>query len=252
MIQELKDAGLTDGEAKTYLALLELGASTTGPIIDRSGIARSFIYNILEKLLEKGLISYVEKSGKKYYQASDPDRIIDYIEKNKQRLDESKDKIRKVLPKLLEMREYNPPTEIQVYEGFKGLQTAFEHYHDKLKKGDETLTLGVPEFQEEKYHEYWHDDHKRREREGTKNRMLFNKGTNPKILKNRNSYKGCEARYMDSNIKTPAWIFVYKDVSQIFLQVKNKPFVVEIINKQIAATFKAYFDDYWSRSKKFS
>ena len=35
----LKEAGLTDGEIKVYLALLELGSSTTGPVIEKSGIA---------------------------------------------------------------------------------------------------------------------------------------------------------------------------------------------------------------------
>ena len=36
----LSQAGLTDGESRAYLALLELGPSTTGPIVDRSGVSR--------------------------------------------------------------------------------------------------------------------------------------------------------------------------------------------------------------------
>ena len=61
----LKDAGLTDGEAKVYLALLELGSSTTGPIIHKSKIAKSIVYQILEKLMQKGLVSYVTKEKTK-------------------------------------------------------------------------------------------------------------------------------------------------------------------------------------------
>ena len=52
----LKEAGLTEGEIKVYLGLLELGLSTTGPIIEKSRIARSIIYQILEKLMQKGLV----------------------------------------------------------------------------------------------------------------------------------------------------------------------------------------------------
>ena len=57
----LREAGLTEGEIKVYLALLELGSSTTGPIVDKSGISRSIIYQILEKLMEKGLVSFITK-----------------------------------------------------------------------------------------------------------------------------------------------------------------------------------------------
>lgn len=251
MYNELKNAGLTDGEAKVYLALLELGSSTTTAIIDKSGVARSFVYHILDKLLEKGLISYIEKENKKYYLTSNPERILDYIEKRKHELDSSKQEIKKVLPQLLKLRQTEPFTEIQVYEGFRGLQSAFEPYLKRLKKGEEALTLGAPQFQEERYHEYWQQDHIKRAKKGIKNRMLFNRGTDPETLKNRNSYKECEARYMETDIKTPAWIYIYKDVSQIFLQDKKKPFVVEIVNKQIAETFRAYFEDYWNKSKKF-
>ncbi len=247
----VKEAGLTDGEAKVYLALLELGLSTTGPIIEKSGVARSFIYNILEKLIDKGLVSYVVKENNKHYQSAEPKNIIEYIDRRKQQLDESKNKMIRLLPKLRNLQESAPSTDIQVYEGFRGLQIAFEQYHKRLKKGDEVLTLGGFPYQEEKYHEYWQEDHKIRQKEGIKNRHLFNKGTDPKILRDRNSYKGCDARYMETDIKTPAWIFVYKDVSQIFLQEKRKPIVVEIVNKQIAETFKAYFEDYWNRSKQF-
>jgi len=251
MYRELvKEAGLTDGEAKVYIALLELGQSTTGPIIEKSKIARSFIYNILEKLIEKGLISYVVREGTRYYIASDPTRILDYIEKRKNKLEQSKEKIKKLIPQL-KSRDKDTITDIQVYEGFRGLQTCFEHYHQICKKGDDVLCFGVIPHQDPKYHEYWEQDHKKRAKKGITNRMLFNKGTDPKILKNRNSFKGCEARYMDSDIKTPAWLLMYKDTTQIYLQDKKKPIVIEIVNHQIAETFKAYFEDYWKRTKKF-
>lgn len=246
----IQKAGLTEGEAKVYIALLELDSSTTGPLIDKSKVARSFIYNILEKLIHKGLVSYTVKNGKKFYQATSLSKIIEYIEKRKQELDKNKEEIIKILPKFELIRKSKPVTDIQVYEGFRGIQTVFEKYHDRLKKGDEALTLGVAAFQEDKYHNYWEEDHKLRAKKGIKNRMLFNKNTDIKILKHRNQFKGCEARYMDSDIKTPAWIFIYKDVTGIFMQDKKEPLAVEIVNKEIAETFKAYFEDYWKKSKR--
>ena len=41
----------------------------------------------------------------------------------------------------------------------------------------------------------------------------------------------------------------YKDVSVLFLISKN-PVAIEVTNQEIADSFKAYFEDMWSRSKQ--
>jgi sugar-specific transcriptional regulator TrmB len=246
----IREAGLTEGEAKVYLALLKTGSTTTGPLIEESGVANSIIYRILDKLIEKGLVSYVIKEKTKYFQAADPKRILDYIEERKQKLDDSKDKISKLIPQLVGIGMAEGKTSIRIFEGFKGLQTAYEQVYSRLKKGEEMYALGIYSFQEEKYHIYWQKDHARRAKLGITTKMLFNKDTLPEILKNRNSFKGAEARYMPGDVQTPAWIMIYKNVAVIFLQSKE-PVAVEIIDQEVSDTFMAYFNDYWGRSKKF-
>jgi predicted transcriptional regulator len=248
-LETLKEAGLTEGEAKVYLALLKLGQSTTGPIIEESKVANSIIYRILEKLIETGIVSYITKEKTKYFKAENPRKILEYLEEKKQNIEQSKDKIESLMPFLLKMTT-EEDTSTFVYEGFKGFQTAFEHYYQKLKKDEEYYSWGVYPIQDEKYHLYWEKDHLRRKKSGIRCKILFNQGTDKEILKNRNSFWGCDARYMPSSIKTPAWFITYKNVTGIFLQSK-KPIVVEIINKEIADSFKAYFDDLWNKSKPF-
>jgi sugar-specific transcriptional regulator TrmB len=245
----IKEAGLTHGEAKVYLALLKIGQNTVGPIIEQSKVANSIIYRILNSLMEKGLVSYIIKDKIRYYQAENPKKIIEYIEKKETNLEKSKQEIRKIIPNLLNLGNTKYETSVQVYEGFKGIQTAFEHYHDVLKKGEEIISWGIYPFQEEKYHIYWQKDHIKRGKKGIKCKMLFNQGTDKKILKNRNSYKLCDARYMPINIKTPAWFMAYKDTTLIILQ-KNKEMAIEIINKDVADTFRVYFEDLWKNAKK--
>ena len=65
--KELMGIGLTQREVKVYLALLKLGESTTGKIIQESGISSGKIYEILEKLIGKGLASYTIKEKTKYF-----------------------------------------------------------------------------------------------------------------------------------------------------------------------------------------
>lgn len=249
-IEIFKEAGLTSGETKVYLTLLELGNSTTGPVIDNCGIARSIIYQILEKLIQKGLVSYIIKDKTKYYQATDPQKLLEYIEEKKKKLEENKKEIENLLPQLLAKQKNAKVKEAQIYGGFKGIQTVHEHSYLKLKKGEEYFYLGIPSLQEDKYHLYWQKDHKRRVEMGIKCRLLFNQGTDIKILKNRNRFRGCNARFMPMDIKTPAWIMGYKDTSVIGLQ-SEEGMAIEVINQDVADSFKAYFESFWRISKSF-
>lgn len=248
--KSLKEAGLTDGETKVYLAMLELGSSTTGPVVKKSGIAKSIVYEIIEKLIRKGLVSFIIKDKIRHFQAAEPDKILDFIDERKRQLDENKKNVERMLPQLLAMKESAKPSGAQVYEGFKGIRTVHEHIYLKLKKGEGYFYLGISPFAEESQHAYWQKDHVRRAKARIRCRLLFNQGTDPKILMNRNKYKYCDARYMPVGIQTPSWIMGYKDVTVIGLQSKNG-MAIEIINQEIANSFSAYFESFWKKSKLF-
>ena len=244
----LKEAGLTDGEIKVYVALLELGSSTTGKIIEKSGAARSFVPNILERLMQKGLASFITKEKTKYYQAAEPKKILQYIEEKEKLLKENKKQVENILPELELKKQLNKDSQVNIYKGFRGITTAHEHTYNKLKKGEEYFYLGVYPEQEEYFHAYWQKDHRKRAKIGIKCRLLFNKGTKKETIKNRSSFKGCDARYMPIDIQTPAWFLGYKDTTVIGLQKKS--IAIEIIDMDIADSFKAYFDAFWKNSKK--
>lgn len=244
----LREAGLTEGEVKAYLALLEIGSSTTGPIIEKTGIARSIIYTILEKLIQKGLVSVIIKEKTKYFQAANPRKILDYLDERENKFEKNKKEIEKLLPELLS-RKQTKKSETTMYFGLKGIRTAHENLYLKLGKDEEYCFLGIPAFQPEEQHMYWKRDHQRRIKTGIKCRLLFNKDTNFNVLKNRNSYKGSEARYMPTDIKTPAAFLIYKDTITIILQ-HAETLAIEIVNQSIADSFKAYFEEFWKKSKK--
>jgi len=248
--EALKEAGLTEGEVKVYVALLELGTSTTGKIVERSHVAKSIVYQILEKLLQKGLVSIIVKKKTKHYQAASPKKLLEYIDERKTQLELNRRKINAIIPELLLKQTMSTQSEARLYFGFKGMVTAHEHFYDKLSRGEEYVYLGIPAYQPKEHHLYWKRDHIRREEAGIKGRMLFNADTDPVIVKQRNTYPGAEARLMASDVITPAMIMVYKDTTMISVQDPEKV-TVEIVNQQVADSFKAYFEEYWKRSKPF-
>ena len=123
----LEEIGLTKSEISVYLALLELGSSTTGRIIDKAKISSSKVYEILDKLIQKGLVSFIIKSGVKYFEAASPERIIDYMKEKENKLSEQKNELEKLLPELkLKQTLSKYKSEATIFKGIEGARTAFE------------------------------------------------------------------------------------------------------------------------------
>jgi len=85
-LEIFREIGMTSGEARVYETLLNLGFSSTGQIINQSGITSSKVYIILEKLEKKGLVSHVIKNNVKHFQIADPKRLLDYMEEKNPKL----------------------------------------------------------------------------------------------------------------------------------------------------------------------
>ena len=140
MVQELlQQLGLTKGEAAVYLALLELGTTTVGPITKKSGVAYSNVYTILHRLIEKGLASFVIKSKTKQYTAAEPHELIEHVEKQAVKVEEVRARLMNALPQFMGLaRNKNKmPEEAEVFVGWKGAKTAYtkllDYYTPKSK-----------------------------------------------------------------------------------------------------------------------
>ncbi len=86
--QILEDIGLTNAEIKVYLALLELGTATAGPILVNSELQNSVVHMTLNKLIEKGFVTSVKEGKRNQYQATNPKNISTYINEKKERFEE--------------------------------------------------------------------------------------------------------------------------------------------------------------------
>jgi HTH-type transcriptional regulator, sugar sensing transcriptional regulator len=123
--QLLSEIGLTPSEIKVYLALMELGSSSAGKIIENSKIASSKIYEVLEKLASKGFVSSVESGKVRYFQASPPAMIKDYLGQKEKKIAEQTSRFVRALPEF--NRRYHmalPKTKAAIFSGIKGIETA--------------------------------------------------------------------------------------------------------------------------------
>jgi predicted transcriptional regulator len=254
----LEMIGLTEGEAKTYKALLKLGSSSTGAISSEAGVSTSKLYIILDKLKRKGLVSHIDRDGIRHFQAVEPAKIRDYLNEKKRGVEALESELEAQLPSLMQLYAHTGAHEtVAVFSGTKGMRTAHEHTYMKLGKGDIYYVLGVPDYPlwEEKdpkgqFARYWEADHRRRAAAGIGCRLLFNTDANATLLKQRNSTRLCVARYMPIDIRTPAYFTIYKDTVLITI-ISAEPICIEVTNQDVADAFKAYFDEFWKKSKPF-
>ncbi|HLD21895.1 MAG TPA: helix-turn-helix domain-containing protein [Patescibacteria group bacterium] len=72
----LNQVGFNEKEATVYTALLELGQGDITDIAKKTGLKRSIIYVVLEKLQTDGYVNLVPQLKVKTYTASDPKKIM--------------------------------------------------------------------------------------------------------------------------------------------------------------------------------
>ena len=74
----LESIGLNKNEVIVYLDLIRVGKSSVIDIAKRTKIHRSNTYDILEKLLKKGIVDQSIDNEKKFFYPIDPKDFLDY------------------------------------------------------------------------------------------------------------------------------------------------------------------------------
>lgn len=85
---DLNDIGISYRDKRTYEALLEHDRASIRMLAEQTGINRGSIYESLKSLVAVGLVTYVEVGARRYYMASDPERLHELIAEHRLRLRE--------------------------------------------------------------------------------------------------------------------------------------------------------------------
>jgi sugar-specific transcriptional regulator TrmB len=247
----LEELGLTPGEIKVYLALVALGETTSGPLVEESGVSVSKIYQILDRLAKKGLASHIVKRETKYFKPADPGRLRDYLQEKEAALKEQGNNLDKIIPEL-ELLKNSAITEetAQVYDGMRGLQTARERTLKIMKKGDLMWIMGIARTPYDGIMlRYFKDYHARRYGKGIRCRYLYNEYARKPFGEISTTFPYSEVRYMPEGLITHAWMEIYADTVTIGIN-KGKSFSVVIQNQEVANSFKIYAELLWSIARK--
>ena len=258
MLDELKKIGLSENEAKVYLALLELGSATAQDISKKSGIKRTTIYVQIEAMMKHGLVTSFEKemnkgrAPKTYFRAEDPENLKRVVEKEKSTMKEKESALAGILSDMVKLYvSSGERPRVRFFEGVEGLRVIQDEvFKIKASPGEEIKAIAPPDEVAKIFPSHPQEYASRRIKKGIKVKLLYTSSQGD-FLKKFDKDELRESRYIPPE-KFPfsCDIGIYGD-SVAISNLSKKPFGIIIENKDVANSMKTMFSLAWEAAEKY-
>jgi sugar-specific transcriptional regulator TrmB len=242
--RELVNLGLSEKEAKVYLAALELGKSAVQKIAQKAEVNRATTYVILESLMKKGLVSSYMDGKKQYFVAEAPEKLSILFREQEIVLQRKLSHLEKLLPELKSLeisKNDNRPT-VRYFEGKDGLRAMAEELYITKNEDEARMLYSYDLLSEIFSKEEILSMRKRRQNKKIKVNSIIN-----------DELKRLESdstRFIIPSKKYPITsdIALFGNKVRIATQKGNLAGLI-IENKEISDTFKILFDLAWEYLK---
>jgi len=233
----LEDLGLTNAEIKVYIALLELGNSSAGPILEKTRLQNSVVHRTLHTLIEKGLINFILEGKHKVYGASDPKNFFAYLEDKKKRFEQ-------VLPELEEKRALSKESKgAVIYRGKKGVNQIYSELLNSEGKEYNTFGGGKDVTYNVMGEHWWRNLHVRRIAKKIKSRQVFDT-TIEKYGRELNKLPYTSIKFLPQEFAQLTETVIIGDYVGIIIFSKE-PYGILIHDKEVANGYRKHFELLW-------
>jgi len=236
--KQLEQLGFVKNEIAVYLALFDLGKCRAGEIIKHTKLHRNLVYQSLNKLIEKELVSKLVSKGIAVFEANSSESILEMVDEERS--------IAEDVVQNLKQRQEQSPRDIKVYEGLEGMQRARERSL-QLPKDETVYVLGASQFSSTPDLEsFWRKYHRKRAAKHINLKILYDRNTEGEILNWRNNLDNTQAKYLPFNAESPTWFEMFGDILNIGIPGKE-PIVFSMRNKNATEGLKKYFEYFWNQ-----
>ena len=224
--------GLSEKEAKIYLELTKIGPVNANTLAKRLSIERTVTYNILNKLIERGLVNYIVKEKRKLFNTADPENLLKPIKEKEELLNE-------IIPKIKALKKVKPEeTIVEIYEGKEALKTLF---NIAIKIKEEILIFGGTG----KAYEIFPLQIPHREKEAIKQKLRIRAIFNYEAKEHPfTKLPIVQSKYLQKGYENTATTTILGDMIAIHI-VQEKPVVIAIKNKHMAQGYRNIFEFLW-------
>lgn len=239
----LEKLGLSKNEIKTLLFLYRNGYSNATRIATEIKIMRPNVYDVLNSLVNKGLIARIAQNKEILYKGVDSAKLVEYSKFIENQYKDTTNRIVEFAKELEKTVIEKYDVDVLIYKGFKGARLVlFESLKETEKTKKEILGIGVRNkifFSEDPL--YYKRYMKKRGKMKIKGRYLLNRGEKIRVHKN------TEIRVLDKIEKNPTAVYIYGNRVSLWLWFKE-PLVIVIESKDITDAYRQYFDYLWQGS----
>jgi len=237
----LRKIGLTNREIDVYMKLLQKGESSANEIAKDLSVSRTHIYESLHSLITKGLVSHIVKNFKKFYSATAPSKINDYLDERKNEIESQKKQAKELITQLTSIEKVKEKgAKVEIYEGKEGIKTIAM---DTIKtKNSEILMLNVLKAFKDTVEYFAEHYFKEKIKRKIKSKVIF-------AEKFEFLDPTAEKRIIEKEEVSPATTLIYRDKVAIILWLE-KPLGIVIENKDAAKEYKSYFEVLWKQAEK--
>lgn len=236
----LEKMGLTRQQEEIYLELLKKGSSTVGNLIKSTKVGRVSCYDTLNRLINKGLVSFVKTRGQRLYQAINPQALLKIAEDKEKEAQQEKIEIKKIVFELENLKNSSQGSEQEatIYKTVEGMKSLFELMLREQKTIHVMSATGRAMKEMKSYFPRWHAQ---RVKHKIETHILFNEELKNKSI---TTIPLAKIKYLKKEQSSPATVFIFgRYVATLYWE--QVPFAIVIQSSPIAKSYKNYFDIIW-------
>ncbi|MDD5290465.1 MAG: helix-turn-helix domain-containing protein [Patescibacteria group bacterium] len=242
--ETLAELGFNENDIKTYLALTQLGEAKASLVSKKTGLPRTTVISILEKLKKDGYITTHQYRGVTYFWIESPRVIVDIFE-NRLKMAAG---LQETLIDFYRSDAHFPY--VNVYDTKSNIKKNIEKIILSLSKKSVIYTIDTPG--EGNYSKIYSDDFNKLLLGLKKKRQILTHTLIPYgTKKNVDDYKiknqDIIIRELPQAIDFKSSLWLIKD--KVFHFSGNQPLLVVIRHDKIFCSFQSLFDFLWNISK---
>ncbi len=231
---EITSLGLTKNESEIYLFLLRNKKSNVTTIAKRTGIHRRSVYDVLMRLADKSLVSYIIEDKVKIYIPSNPETLKTIIE-------EKEKSLKQILPELTTLfNQKAKEKSTEFFMGKKGIRSILEA---QLKQKSEILVLGGNPNAQNFLLEYFPRYNLLRKERKIPIKIIYSQKEKAKPKKIPLS----KIKYFPEKTGGDIAINIFGDSVALLMWNLQNPFAILINEKEVADSFRSYFEFIWKK-----
>ncbi len=241
ILYQLESIGLNEKQAKTYIALVELGETTAYKIAKRSGIKRPTTYVILEELRKMGLVLKVPYAKNQIFKAKE---MAEFFAQQEEKILQA----RRVLPELLALAHKNTTTQTLLYEGAIGIKDALAYKRDHVANKEMLSFYAKTSENTIRIPEYYFEHNDLLFRQHTTVRAIAPEDDSLRQFRKTDVRRNRKVKMFPTSIFSPR---TSVDIADTFVRIllhKDKQALV-IENKDFADFMKQVFEIIWLKEK---